>query len=315
MCTATSFKGFFGRNLDFDFSYGQKILITPRNYAFSFNHEKVIDKHYALIGTGIVEENYPLYFDAINEKGLGMAGLNFVGNCKYHDVIKDKVNVAQFELIPYVLSKCKTILEAKELFEKINISKDAISQKYKPTPMHWFISDGYKSIVVESLEDGLYIYDDPVNVLTNNPPFKMQLFNLNNYQNLSPNDPINRFEGIDLTTYSRGMGSLGLPGDLSSMSRFVKASFINHFSISDCGLNQTFHILHSVEQPFGCCKVNDRYEYTIFTSVYDMEKGICYYTTYHNHQISKVTMSKENLDTSLIITYPMLEQENIKAQN
>ena len=120
MCTAASFKGFFGRNLDFDFSYGQEIVITPRNYSFSFKHEENIDNHPAIIGAGIIQEGYPLYFDAINEHGLGMAGLNFVGNCVYRDVDDTKINIAQFELIPYVLSKCKTLDEAKDYLKKLN---------------------------------------------------------------------------------------------------------------------------------------------------------------------------------------------------
>ena len=315
MCTAASFKGFFGRNLDFDFSYGQEIVITPRNYSFSFKHEENIDKHPAIIGAGIIQEGYPLYFDAINEYGLGMAGLNFVGNCVYRDVDDTKINIAQFELIPYVLSKCKTLEEAKELFKNINLSKDSINEKYPPTQMHWYVSDGYKSIVVESVKDGVKVYDDPVNVLTNNPPFELQMFNLNNYQHLSPVDPVNNFEGVELAKYSRGMGGLGLPGDLSSMSRFVKVAFTNHFSLSDNGLNQLFHILHSVEQQNGCCKVKEAFEYTIFTSACDLAKGIYYYTTYNNHQISGVDMHKENLDSSELITYPMLEKEQINMQN
>ena len=287
MCTVASFKGFFGRNLDFDFSYGQEIVITPRNYSFSFKHEENIDKHPAIIGAGIIQEGYPLYFDAINEYGLGMAGLNFVGNCVYRDVDDTKINIAQFELIPYVLSKCKTLEEAKELFKNINLSKDSINEKYPPTQMHWYVSDGYKSIVVESVKDGVKVYDDPVN----------------------------NFEGVELAKYSRGMGGLGLPGDLSSMSRFVKVAFTNQFSLSDDGLNQLFHILHSVEQQNGCCKVKEAYEYTIFTSACDLAKGIYYYTTYNNHQISGVDMHKENLDTSELITYPMLEEEHINMQN
>lgn len=315
MCTAVSFKGFFGRNLDFDFSYGQEIIITPRNFSFSFNHAETIDNHFAIIGAGIIQEGYPLYFDAINEKGLGIAGLNFVGNCVYNDIDPNKTNIAQFELIPYVLCKCSTVDEAKELLENINLSKEAINNKYSPTQMHWFVSDGYKSIVFESLEDGVHVYDNPVNVLTNNPPFKMQMFNLNNYQHLSPADPVNNFDSINLVTYSRGMGAIGLPGDLSSMSRFVKAAFTNYFSISDNALNQLFHILLSVEQQNGCCKVKDAYEYTIYTSACDLANGIYYYTTYNNHQISGVDMHHENLDTSKLITYPMLEEEHVNIQN
>ena len=317
MCTAASYKGIFGRNLDYDFGYGQKILITPRNFPLSFNHVPQLNNHYAIIGAGIIEKEYPMYFDAINEKGLGVAGLNFVGNCVYHEAIDGKTNIAQYELIPYILSTCANVKEVKELYKNLNIDNEVVSDRYSPAQLHWFIADKESSIVLETVKDGLKLYDNPVNVLTNNPPFNMQLFNLNNYAHLSKKDPVNSF-GIELTRYSRGMGAMGLPGDLSSMSRFVKVAFTNHFSesLNDDHLNQFFHILHSVEQQNGCCEVKDRsYEYTIYSSACDLDKGIYYYTTYENHQITAVNMHSENLDGKKLIRYPLILGEQIKMQN
>lgn len=83
MCTAATYKTkdfYFGRTLDYEFSYGDEITVTPRNYAFDFRHTSACTSHYAIIGMAHIVGNYPLYYDAINEKGLGMAGLNFVGN-------------------------------------------------------------------------------------------------------------------------------------------------------------------------------------------------------------------------------------------
>lgn len=86
---------------------------------------------------------------------------------------------------------------------------------------------------MESTADGLHVYDNPVGVLTNNPPFPMQMFSLNNYLHLSPKQPANTFSNqLDLSTYSRGMGGLGLPGDLSSASRFARVAFVKQNSIS-----------------------------------------------------------------------------------
>ena len=83
MCTAASYRTkdlYFGRNLDYEFSYGDEVTITPRNYPFTFRRAGEMRTHYAMIGMAYVAEEYPLYYDAVNEKGLCIAGLNFVGN-------------------------------------------------------------------------------------------------------------------------------------------------------------------------------------------------------------------------------------------
>ena len=103
MCTAAAFQTkdfYFGRTLDYECSYGECVTVTPRRYPFSFRHMGRLDAHYAMIGMAHVADGYPLYYDAVNEAGLGMAGLNFVGNAQYAEVQEGKENVAQFELIP-----------------------------------------------------------------------------------------------------------------------------------------------------------------------------------------------------------------------
>ena len=124
MCTAATYKTrdfYFGRTLDYEFSYGDQITITPRNYPFHFRHAGVIDTHFAIIGMAHVAENYPLYYDAINEKGLGMAGLNFVGNAAYADVKPGLDNIAQFEFIPWILSQCASVAEVRTLLARMNL--------------------------------------------------------------------------------------------------------------------------------------------------------------------------------------------------
>ena len=108
MCTAATYKTkdfYFGRTLDYEFSYGDQIVITPRNYAFNFRHVGDMKNHYAIIGMAHVAEDYPLYYDAMNEKGVAMAGLNFVGNAVYAEIKPDVENIAQFEFIPWILSQ------------------------------------------------------------------------------------------------------------------------------------------------------------------------------------------------------------------
>lgn len=324
MCTAATYKTkdfYFGRTLDYEFSYGDEVTIVPRNYVFHFRNMGAVESHYAMIGMACVAENYPLYYDAVNEKGLGMAGLNFVGNARYRDIEKDRDNVATFEFIPWILSQCGNVEEAKELLCRINLTNISFSESLPPAQLHWIISDRERSIVVESVEEGLKVYDNPVGVLTNNPPFDEQMFQLNNYMQLSPKAPKNCFsDQLDLHAYSRGMGALGLPGDLSSQSRFVRASFVKMNSLSgdseEESVSQFFHILGSVDQQRGCCEVGDgKYEITIYTSCCNADKGIYYYTSYENHQITAVDMHREELSGSGLIRYPLIKGEQIKRQN
>ena len=183
MCTAATYKtkGFyFGRTLDYEFSYGEEITITPRNYPIPFRHMDTFASHYAIIGMAHVADNYPLYYDAMNEKGLGMAGLNFVGNAAYAEPTDGMQNVAQFEFIPWILSQCATIPEVREALARMNLVGTPFSPQMPAASLHWIIADKNEAIVVESMADGLHVHDDPAGGLTNNPPFELQMFHLNN---------------------------------------------------------------------------------------------------------------------------------------
>ncbi len=318
MCTAVAYKTrdfYFGRTLDNDFSYNEEVTVTPRNFPFFFTEGKVLEHHYAIIGMAYVSDNYPLYYDAVNEKGLCMAGLNFVGNAVYNVGKGDKV--AQYELVPYVLSQCENVAQAKSLLENINITDAAFSAEFPASQLHWIVADRKDCITVESVADGVKIYDNPVGVLTNNPPFEAQLFSLNNYMNLSAYPPNNTFsEKLNLNAYSRGMGALGLPGDLSSQSRFVRAAFVKLNSVSGESekesVGQFFHILGSVEQQRGCCVLeNGGCEITVYTSCCNADKGIYYYTTYNNRQINAVNMHRTDLDSSSLFRFALADKENI----
>lgn len=324
MCTAATYKTkdlYFGRTLDYEFSYGDEVTITPRNYNFRLSHMDQMNSHYAIIGMAHVADNYPLYYDAVNEKGLCMAGLNFVGNAYYRELNNAADNIATFEFIPWILGQCANITEAKAMLEKINICNTSFSEQLPPAKLHWIIADSEQAITVESVKEGLMIYDNPFGVLTNNPPFDKQMSALNNYRHLSTRTPDNCFSSsVELDAYSRGMGAIGLPGDLSSQSRFIRAAFVKANSISDdseeASVSQFFHILGSVDQQRGLCELDDgKYEITIYTSCCNATKGIYYYTTYDNHQINAVDMHRADLDGNNLIRYELLTKENIRMQN
>ena len=324
MCTAVTYQTkdfYFGRTLDNEHSYCEAVTVTPRKFPLPFRHRAALNSHFAMIGMAYVMDGYPLYYDAVNEKGLAMAGLNFVGNTAYKPAQEDRENIASFELIPYILALCASTSQAEELIGRINITDTAFSDQLQPSQLHWIIADRERSITVECLRDGLRVYHNPVGVLTNNPPFDMQLFQLNNYMHLSPKPPKSTFsDKIHLDSYSRGMGAMGLPGDLSSQSRFVRAAFVKLNSVSgeseEESVSQFFHILGAVDQQKGCCDLgNGQYEQTIYTSCCNTDKGIYYYTTYHNHQISGVSMRNENLEGKTLVRYPLILEQQIRMQN
>ena len=323
MCTASNYitdNHYFGRNFDYEISYNERVTVTPRNYELKFRKIDDIKTHYAMIGMAAGIDEYPLYYDACNEKGLAIAGLNFEGNAVYREFEEDMVNITPFELIPYLLGTCSSVSEAREALGKINLVNINFADELPLSPLHWMISDEVEAIVVEPLADGLKVYDNPVGVLTNNPPFDKQLFYLNNYRGLSNKNPENTF-GVDLEEYSRGMGAIGLPGDLSSASRFAKVAFTRANSYSDndeaSSVGQFFHILGSVEQQNGCTFIDDPdlYEYTIYTSCYNTNRAILYYRTYHNSQITAVDLNRENLDSSDLINYMLINEEQFNFIN
>ena len=324
MCTAVTYQTkdfYFGRTLDYEFSYAEEVTVTPRGFPLTFRHVHELINHYAIIGMAYIQQNYPLYYDAVNEKGLAMAGLNFVGNAVYRQCQNGKDNVAQFEFIPWVLGQCASISEVKALLQKINLVDTPFSEHLPVSQLHWIIADRESAITVESVADGLKIYDNPVGVLTNNPPFDEQLFRLNDYMGLSSKVPENRFsDKLRLNAYSRGMGALGLPGDLSSGSRFVRGAFVKMNSVSGDSeaesVSQFFHILGAVDQQRGCCEVKPgEYEITIYTSCCNADKGIYYYTTYENQQITAVDMRRCDLEGNALCRYPLIKDQQIKWQN
>ncbi len=324
MCTAATYKtkGFyFGRTLDYEFSYGDEICVTPRRFPFKFRSGVSLGEHLAIIGMAHVADDYPLYYDAMNERGLCMAGLNFVGNAAYAEPRGDEGDVAQFEFIPWVLSQCESVRDARALLENTNLTGTPFSAQLPSAQLHWLLADRDGAVTIESVKDGLKIYDNPVGVLTNNPPFEQKMQRLSDYMSLSPRQPENRFcPGLELKTYSRGMGALGLPGDLSSASRFVRAAFTRANSVSGSGetesVSQLFHILGSVEQQRGCCEVAPgKYELTIYTSCCSADTGIYYYTTYENSRPCAVDMHRCGLDAAELFRFAPRTQPDVYFQN
>lgn len=324
MCTAITYNSnafYFGRTLDYEIGFGEKIVLTPRNYVFNFTGGKKLKQHYSVLGMARVEENYPLYFDACNEKGLCIAALNFVGNAHYEKEKNKAENVAAFELISYILCFCENVNTARKIIARINITDTPFNNKLSNAPLHWIIADKKECITVEAVKSGINVYENKVGILTNNPSFNTQLFHLNNFMNLSPKNPTNSFsEKLNLFCYSRGMGAIGLPGDFSSQSRFVRAAFLKNnsptFNTEKENISQFFHIMDSVKVPLGSVTVeNHSFDKTIYTSCINADSRVYYYTTYENRNINAVYMDKENLNGNSLCIFNLITKQKINGQN
>lgn len=325
MCTSIAMNTcsfYFGRSMDIDRSFGENVVILPRNYPLHFRHAGTLKHHYAMIGMAALANDYPLYAEAANEKGLCIAGLNFPGNAYYHeDEVKERFNIPVFELIPWILGKCSCVDDAKKLLEKTVITAEPFSKEIQPAELHWHIADKNSSIVLEAMRDGMHIYDDPANVLTNNPPFYFHMENLSQYINLTvdlPESSLCRRTGIK--PFGKGVGSFGLPGDFSPASRFVKTAYLLANSV--CGdsenesVSQFFHILDAAAVVNGSIEPDGGRQYfTTYSSCINAEKGIYYYKTYYNSQITAINMSNAEIDGEDLIKFPIITKQQINFEN
>lgn len=324
MCTAITYTNkdfYFGRTLDNDRGYREEVTVLPRRYPLRFFGGGVLRQHYAVIGMAYVVDGYPLYYDAVNERGLGMAGLNFVGHAVYGSPRPGHCNVPQHSLLLWVLSQCANAEQAGALLRRTRVTATPFRPWLPAARLHWLVADRRTALTVECTAGGMHLYPNPVGVLTNNPPFAMQLQRLREYGRLSAGAPKATFTGgLPGAFYSRGMGGLGLPGDWTSGSRFVRAAFVKCNAKSPAtepdSVGQFFHILGAVEQPRGCCRLTGGgYELTRYTACCNATRGVYYYTTYGNRQITAVNMHAADLQGEQLTRYPLKTKENILMQN
>ena len=320
MCTAISYthgRHYFGRNLDLELDYGEAVVTMPRNVPLHFRRAGDLPRHHAMIGMAALAQGYPLYFDAVNEHGLAMAGLNFPRSARYFPPAPGRDNLAPFELIPWVLGKCATLAQAADLLKSCNLAAIPFSRELPLTPLHWLLADQTGSLAVESTCRGLELHPDPVGVLTNEPPFPGQMHRLQHHLQLSPMPPENKFApDLALEPDSRGMGALGLPGDWSSGSRFVRAAFLTqHSPEAGEGVAQFFHLLAAVAMPRGAVQLeNGAWEITRYSSCCDTAAGIYYYTTYENPAPTAVLLSDADLESSSLRVVPLVTEPRILVQ-
>lgn len=324
MCTSITWRRgdtYFGRNLDLELSYGEKVVVTPRNHQFLLKNGQEYRNRYALMGMGLAVQDYPLYYEAFNEKGLAMAGLNLPVSAVYQDRKEGMDNITPFELLPWILGQATTVAEVRTLLSRLNLLKVPFGPEMPLAPLHFMISDCKESIVVEPVQEGLRIYDNPYEVMTNEPPFEFQLWNLQQYRHLSPKNQETAFTARNsMQSYAVGMGAVGLPGDASSISRFVRAAF--HLENSDCEdteaacVGQIFHVLDSVAMVKGATFTDHgKQDITVYSCCMDLEKRRYYYKTYDNSQITVLHMDHAHLDGEHLTVYELNRTQNFQEGN
>ncbi len=317
MCTALHSGILFGRTLDLEYSYGENIVCVPRRFRFDFLRESPEHDHAAIIGVAHINRGIPLFYDAVNEHGLAAAALNFPRCAVYRKPDAKLTNLASFELIPWLLCRCRDLSSAVDMLKNINITDDSVDTSLPSTPLHWMIADRTGAVVAEPTQDGLKIYENPFGVMTNAPDFPYHVNRLSELMNVSPYPPKNRiFPSAELISYSRGSGALGIPGDFSSASRFIRATFASahtaHGETKSDEISRFFHIMDTVAQPSGCAVTDGGKPIsTVYTSCADTETATYCFTTYGCRRIRSVALKNTALDSDTLVAYPMESREDI----
>lgn len=329
MCTALSIQSkeekiFFGRNMDLAYNFNQSPVLLPKNYQYQdkVTGESVHIKR-AILGMGAVIDQHPAMAEAMNENGLACAGLNFARYAYFEKTIKEnKKNIAPYDFILWVLSNHDTVEEVAREMENIELVDVPINEKTPIPTLHWMITDkSGKSLVVEKTKERLSVHENPVNVMTNDPTFDWHVTNLNEYMKLEPKHPaIVKWGEKELKGLGIGAGTLGMPGDFASVSRFVRIAYVrSHMTEirNDAeALAQFFHMLDYVEMVKGGVITEEGQEdMTLYSSCMDLQKGIYYYKTYENNRLNAIDMFKESLDNGKIKIFPYAAVQDVNYQN
>lgn len=308
MCTGVRFTDksgnlFFGRNLDVPMNYGEKIVITPRNYPIPYRFIEAKETKRAIIGVGIAVDKYPLYFDCVGESGLSIAGLDFLGYAHFTPKpIEGKINLTPYELMLWVVDEFDSVRDLKEALKNVNLVNDPFNSSMPVASLHWIVSDKEQSIVIEQTETkGLVAYDNPVGVLTNSPEFDWHLTNLTNYLNINPQDaPAKMWGTKDVEPFGVGTGGLGLPGEAMSPSRFVRIAYYNnHYPVEDTEVKNVakfFNMLKAVAMVEGSVVDSSQKNVaTAYTSCYSVANKTCYFNRLHDFTIQSAQLDDSNV--------------------
>lgn len=314
MCTSVTMRSkdnihLLARTMDFSFELDPSMVIVPRNQPLEFTNHKTINKHHAFMGLSKDFGNHFILADGINEHGLSAAVLYFEGYATYNsDVVDEKLNLASFEVITYILATCRTANEVKKMFDKTNILDTILPFINTTPPFHWVVLDSSgKSFIIEPLETGITITENHLGVMANSPDINWHLTNVRNYigitQHALPQLTIN---GLTFKPLGQVSGTFGIPGDLTPPARFIRALHnkltVDKVSGENDLVVATNAVLNSVKIPRGTVITQrNTIDYTQYTSFMLNNKLTYYFSLYNNPKLIKVSFDDFDLDGALAI--------------
>lgn len=315
-----------GRTLEFAADLESNVVVIPR--AMEFIGTAPGDKpgvrwtmKYGSAGANAF--GIPVIVDGLNEKGLAAAIFYFPGYAKYQKVTEADISkaIAPWELPTYLLGTCANVDEAAQAARSVLVGDVVQKNLGNVPPCHYIISDaGGHCAVIEYVDGELKIHNNPLGVITNSPTFDWHVTNLRNYINLTVNNvPPVDIDGLKLTGLGQGSGMLGLPGDFTPPSRFVRAVAFSQSALPVAtardGVLQAFHILNQFDIPKGAARGMDNgkqiSDYTLWTSVSDLTNRCYYFRTFDNSRIREVDLKQLDFGAAAVKTISMAGPEAI----
>jgi choloylglycine hydrolase len=262
--------------------------------------------------------------DGVNEKGLAGGIFYMPGLAKYQDVtaIEEPQSIAPWELVTWALTNFETVAEVRAALPQIKVANVVFAGEGIVPPVHYILHDAQgNSLVVEYLGGKLQMYDDPIGVITNAPAFDWHLTNLNNYVHLSPVNAVSEtVDGLKLEPFGQGSGLVGVPGDFTPPSRFVRAFVLSQSAKpgedGPAAVRQAFHVLDSFDIPEGTVRGTHGdetpFELTQWTTASDTKNRVFYFHTLNNRRVRCLELAKANFDNTLIVQLPLEDHEDVE---
>ena len=302
----------YGRTMEWGtFDLNSRVAIIPHGYEFTgltpdgHNGKKWKSK-YGVIGLDMLGKD--LLADGMNEKGLATGLFYHPGYATYMEYDKAQSNntITAVDIVSYILSQFATIDEVKRGMESVKVVPVVEKAIGIPVQGHWMVTEpSGKSIVIEYSNKELQIFENTLGVITNAPTYDWHMTNLRNYINLSAVAlPTIKIENLDFSPLGGGSGMIGLPGDFTPPSRFVRAvawsQTARPLEDSDEAIYELFRILDNFNIPLGAAEGSDSEKTklkgmrssTIWTTGWDLTQKLLYFHTQHNRRVRQVTLNK-----------------------
>jgi choloylglycine hydrolase len=318
----------YARTLEDAIDFQSNIIVVPHGKAYvgTGNDNKPglhWTTNYGFVGPNALGQ--PYVCDGMNEKGLAIGNFQFTGFVKFQKIEPadaDRV-IASYEVATYLLGTCGTVQEAIDALRNVRVCEVGSSaQDHAMGDFHYFVHDAEgHCAVIEYIDGVMNVHDNPLGVLTNSPPFDWQMTNLRNYLHLNVDNaaPVS-LSGKTFTGFGQGTGLLGMPGDFTPPSRFVRAVTFTHAAFPTATAEETvlqaFHLLNQFDIPPGTVRVNDDgkqlYECTRWTTAADLKNLRYYFNTYQSRRVRVVDLKKADFNAKDIKTISMRDEEVIE---